>query len=1071
MTHAFPQSIQDKPKLQLKYDPKDVLRVMDILPRDRVLDFMENSGPGRQPAAQEPILRAYYLSRLAETWVPKNPHAVCRLLKANWRNLADLCGFQQVPGCETVRKRFKLLEEEYGNELTNRQLEIQQELEKRRLGKKTLPIILQSLAGSAGLTLQYPVTLYAGPVSNVGNDPRAMEHADLADLHTLVRDGKWEAQVAAVRALVAHKGEKDENGKPTKKSKAYDAAKRRLPFSVVSGHYEPDHRHSPDPQKPNPEQPNHADRFPECEAGGAHPPVPSGIRFLELDDLDEDELAAAMSRIQAHPSVIACWRSPGGRGLHIFVLMDPKPTNNAEAHATFEYATRALGIACIGDASVKNLARLAFVSHDPDAYWNPADPVALVWEVPKNAPQGEKSGVDDDSRTPNKARTGPETDSAESPAGDGKTHPGGSERGGDDADERLVSDALAALAAGQAGLSDNHMLAVMGNMKHLGRTFEEFDQWAAAAGCTCERRGRWDNPPSGKQSNKPGWVIVNLAAAHYGFKFKKGNQAKTGNGGGKAKASANVPPPGWDFLTPDYQAAWLAFVAPDALVVVRNLNANEQDGNITYTLYAVDEQTGWLDNGELMTRYRAKASDAYLLRVGQALNGRDQEREFIACARHARDMRVARTASTIAENVGMSRERFPNLWADIPIRTPLDLDADLSVIGTPSGVWSIPDHRLLTAAEARSKLCSAPIRWDYDPEANHHEATALFEALYGDLVDTTTMEFARWRQAATALVRRPDQEIIVKISATRSGKTTEGNLQINAFAPLVVKGERSAIEQHSGYNTGGSAHNSYLADFARPARRVNVSEVADGTRRQKPLNSQLLRDLSENATITYRDPGPNPKQTVPCDAHLFIDGNMPQQGQDLLQISDPDSDSGQAVIRRLRGSPYVQIPEDQRRSELVNYGNPAKGCTPETKDDIADFNRTIVRLMFDGMVTHWDLLANELPKDVHSRQVISELQDLGKPEWQVKWLPNALIAAGPDVESTNTLAIYQHYLEWHDAHGEGKPASRRAVSDAVKQHYGLQLGEPGHGYLDGKRAATNETPGWVLSEQDQWDWI
>ena len=82
-----------------------------------------------------------------------------------------------------------------------------------------------------------------------------MEHADLADLHTLVRDGKWEAQVAAVRALVAHKGEKDENGKPTKKSKAYDAAKRRLPFSVVSGHYEPDHRHSPDPQKPNPEQP------------------------------------------------------------------------------------------------------------------------------------------------------------------------------------------------------------------------------------------------------------------------------------------------------------------------------------------------------------------------------------------------------------------------------------------------------------------------------------------------------------------------------------------------------------------------------------------------------------------------------------------------------------------------------------------------------------------------------------------------------------------------------------------------------------------------------------------------
>ena len=304
----------------------------------------------------------------------------------------------------------------------------------------------------------------------------------------------------------------------------------------------------------------------------------------------------------------------------------------------------------------------------------------------------------------------------------------------------------------------------------------------------------------------------------------------------------------------------------------------------------------------------------------------------------------------------------------------------------------------------------------------------------------------------------------MKISATRSGKTTEGNLQINAFAPLVVKGERSAIEQQSGYNSGGSAHNSYLADFARPARRVNVSEVAEGTRLQKPLNSQLLRDLSENATITYRNPGPNPKHTVPYDAHLFFDGNVPKQGQDLLQISNPNSDSSQAVIRRLRGSLYAQIPEDERRSELVNYGNPAKGCTPETKkEDIADFNRTIVRLMFDGMATHWDLLMNDLPKDMYSRQVISGLQELGKPEWQVEWLPYALIKAGPDDEPTNTLAIYKHYLEWHDAHGEGNPASRRAVSEAVKQYYRLELGDPSHGYLGGKRAATNETPGWVLS--------
>ena len=34
-----------------------------------------------------------------------------------------------------------MLEEEYGNEITNRQVEIRQELRKRNLGKKALPII------------------------------------------------------------------------------------------------------------------------------------------------------------------------------------------------------------------------------------------------------------------------------------------------------------------------------------------------------------------------------------------------------------------------------------------------------------------------------------------------------------------------------------------------------------------------------------------------------------------------------------------------------------------------------------------------------------------------------------------------------------------------------------------------------------------------------------------------------------------------------------------------------------------------------------------------------------------
>ena len=141
MTHASDNSKRPNPKLQLNYDPKDVLKVIDTLPRDPVLDLMENSGPGRKLAAQEPILRAYHLSQLAETWVPAKPHAVHRLLEENWRHLADLCGFEKVPCWETFRKRFKLLEQGFSTQTAIRQFEIRRELKKTDLGKKALPII------------------------------------------------------------------------------------------------------------------------------------------------------------------------------------------------------------------------------------------------------------------------------------------------------------------------------------------------------------------------------------------------------------------------------------------------------------------------------------------------------------------------------------------------------------------------------------------------------------------------------------------------------------------------------------------------------------------------------------------------------------------------------------------------------------------------------------------------------------------------------------------------------------------------------------------------------------------
>ncbi len=910
----------------------------------------------------------------------------------------------------------------------------------------------------------YPVSVYCGPITNVGHPSPGgqptMKHVDVADVAEGIRNGKWQKPVAQARGLAAYKDETGADGKRTRNAIAYDQAKKQLPFWIAAGHFVAGHRHAPDyRQSPTSA---HGKNFPECvSAEGRYPPVSlSGLRFLEVDYLNDPiKRAAERARIAAHPSVVSCWVSAGGNGLHVTVLMDPKPASNSEAHVAFEYAAVALGLAATGDAAVKNMSRAAFVSHDPDAYLN-LDATPLPWEMPEHSPQigrtahGRKRKAQNRRGSPKAEPPTPETGSSGKPFGPE-----------DDACEDLVRRALDALIAGKAGVEDRHMLAVMGNLKALGLGFDEFDQWADAAGCTCDRRPRWENPPAGNQSDKPGWAIVSLAAAHYGFQYRKDGSNGEGSGEGAGKQAylfaappPKPPPPSRDGLVPDYQAAWVAHAADGAAVVVRDLEQRRKDGDIDYALYAVEPNTGRLDAGELMTKHRVEAASRYL---AAAIHLDDDE--FGVCARHAREMRDAKNAPKIFANVGASRERYRDVWRHVPVYTPHDLDADLTVIGTPAGVWSVPDHRILTATEARDRLCTATIRWNYDADAAHPVAMELFQYLYGDLQDTTTREFARWRQAATALVRRPMQEIIVKISPSGSAKTTEGLLQENAFFPLVSQGERAALEEPSGYNTGGSAHNSYLRAFGRPARRINVSEVAtENKRHQKPLNSRLLRDLSERPSITYRDPGPFLAQQLPYSAHLFIDGNLPKQGNDLLQIADPDSDNAKAVVRRLRGSPYTPIPDAQQRPELFDFGNPFKARNQEEAEDIAHFNRTIVRLMLDGMASHWVPLMEQLPHDSHSRALLDDLQNRGKAEWAVKWLPGVLKRASPVDSVATSRLVYADYVDWHQDNCDGNLAHKGVVGKAVIDHYGINPRNSSQ-RLDGRSVRVTYYDGWTMA--------
>ena len=334
-------------------------------------------------------------------------------------------------------------------------------------------------------------------VSAVSRKPHRGGDCTLEDLYKDIKGGKWFDKVRPVRKLAPYKDDKDETGKNKSKiAKEYSELKETsLPYSVVSGTWNLAHRHA--------DGANHDDV--PCEINGLL--TPSGIRLLDLDKLNEEQQNAIKATLDAGivPWAAACWKSPGGDGLHLFAALDPPPTCQAESHRAFaaliaDLKTKIPYAEHSSDPSSKNLMRPAFVSADSQARIYP-DAIPLRWE------KLGKSKADQD--------TQPTLDTF----ADQQSQKRGNRRGnkGKDAPPELVQEALDTMATGRAGEDDNHLLAVLGNMRALGFAFAAFDAWAASAGCTCNREPRWNAPPQGSQSDRPGWAIVNLARARYGM--------------------------------------------------------------------------------------------------------------------------------------------------------------------------------------------------------------------------------------------------------------------------------------------------------------------------------------------------------------------------------------------------------------------------------------------------------------------------------------------------------------------------------------------------------------------------
>ncbi|MEZ5001425.1 MAG: DUF3987 domain-containing protein [Chitinophagales bacterium] len=95
----------------------------------------------------------------------------------------------------------------------------------------------------------------------------------------------------------------------------------------------------------------------------------SGFVHLDFDKLVPDELQIAKEKIQSIPYTFACFISPSGNGLKVFIEVDSTMEHHKTAYAQVQaYYEKELGIEA--DPKCKDITRLCFVSYDPDGYKN-----------------------------------------------------------------------------------------------------------------------------------------------------------------------------------------------------------------------------------------------------------------------------------------------------------------------------------------------------------------------------------------------------------------------------------------------------------------------------------------------------------------------------------------------------------------------------------------------------------------------------------------------------------------------------------------------------------------------------
>ncbi|MFN9116266.1 MAG: VapE domain-containing protein [Bacteroidota bacterium] len=170
---------------------------------------------------------------------------------------------------------------------------------------------------------------------------KTTDSLSLEDIISRIRSREFESQILAIREAI-------EDGK----NEQAGSLKRKLPAFTPSGTFQGGHAASDLTEY-------------------------SGILHIDVDKIDPKRLSSLAQELRQTPDVLAFFLSPSGKGLKIFYRSDGSElqhkSNMVKLMAIFKQR-----YGFDPDFACKDLPRLCYFSHDPDAFFNPdAEPVKL----------------------------------------------------------------------------------------------------------------------------------------------------------------------------------------------------------------------------------------------------------------------------------------------------------------------------------------------------------------------------------------------------------------------------------------------------------------------------------------------------------------------------------------------------------------------------------------------------------------------------------------------------------------------------------------------------------------------